>query len=219
MAGADIIGIVVGAGMTIAVFSYLLGDNFVYRLVLHTFTGTLFGYTFAIVLFEVLIRRVIGQMADRPIIVFPVVIGLSLFLLKSIRRLAYVGNFPLAFLIGVGTAVALIGALMGTLVPQIGATGDALRFDSQNPVRLAKGLVVLVGTVCTLFAFDFTLSQKQRGLAASLASLVRLVGSIGRVFLTVALAVAFAGALTASLSFFIGRVQYLVEALVKILGR
>jgi hypothetical protein len=39
---------------------------------------------------------------------------------------------------------------------------------------------------------------------------VRLAAGIGRVFLIVALAVAFAGAVTASLSIFIGRLQYLI---------
>lgn len=218
MPGADLFGLLVGAGLTVAVFSYFLGDNLLYRLVLHAFTGALLGYTFAIVLFEVLVRRTIGQLTTHPMVVIPVAIGLALFVLKSIRRFAYLGNFPLAFLIGVGIAVALSGALMGTLIPQLAATGDAVRLDTPDLAGIGKGLVVLVGTVCTLFAFDFTLSQSRRGMAGSLGTIVRLLGSIGRVFLTVALGVALAGALAASLSLFIGRIQYLIEVLVKLMG-
>jgi hypothetical protein len=216
--GADIIGIIIGAGLTVAVFSYLLGDNFVYRLVLHGFIGALLGYTFAVVLFDLIFRR-LGQLQDQLWLVIPAVIGLALFGLKSIRRFAYLGNYPLAFLIGVGITVALIGALMGTLVPQIEATTGAFRFDPQDPLIVIKGLVIVGGTVCTLFAFDTTLWPNRRGIAGSLGAIVRILGSIGHLFLTFALAVAFAGALTASLSFFIGRIQYLIEALVSLTGR
>jgi hypothetical protein len=210
----DAVGLVVGFLLTILVLSYLLGDNFAYRLVLHLFTGALMGYTFAIVIHEVLFKMVLGQLGTQPIIVVPVLIGLALFFFKSIRRLAYIGNFFMAFLIGVGVALALLGALLGTLVPQLGATASALRPDPQNTLwPLVKGLIIVGGTIFTLFAFDFTLSQQQIGLAGTLGGFVRFLGSIGRIFVTVALGVAFAGALTASLSFFIGRIQYLFEVL------
>lgn len=204
---ADTVGLVFGFLLTILVLSYLLGDNFAYRLVLHLFTGALMGYTFAIVVHEVLFKMVLGRLGTQPIIVVPVLIGLALFFFKSIRRLAYIGNFFMAFLIGVGVALALLGALLGTLVPQLGATGTIMQLDP------LKGIVVALGTFFALFAFDFTLSQQQRGLAGTLGGLVRFLGSIGRMFVTVALGVAFAGALTASLSFFIGRIQYLFEVL------
>ncbi len=203
----EAVGLVVGFLLTILVLSYLLGDNFAYRLVLHLFTGALIGYTFAIVVHEVLIRIVLGRLGTQPIIVVPVLIGLALLFFKSIRRLAYIGNFFMAFLIGVGVALALLGALLGTLVPQLGATGTVMQLDP------LKGSIVALGTIFALFAFDFTLSQQQHGLAGTLGGFVRFLGSIGRIFVTVALGVAFAGALTASLSFFIGRIQYLFETL------
>jgi hypothetical protein len=74
---------------------------------------------------------------------------------------------------------------------------------------LLDGLLIVVGTVCTLMASTFA-AQKQRGLAGAWGQIVRLAAGIGRVFLIVALAVAFAGAVTASLSIFIGRLQYLI---------
>lgn len=218
MPGADIFGIIIGAGLTVAVLSYLLGDNFVYRLVLHAFTGALLGYTFAVVLADLLFTR-LDHVQRQPFLLLAVAIGLALFALKSIRRIAYLGNFPLAFLIGVGIAVALSGALVGTLIPQVRATGSAFQYDAQDPLGAIKGIVIVGGTICTLFAFDITLSPNRRGIVGSLGTIVRVLGTIGQLFLTVALAVAFAGALTASLTFFIGRVQYLVEALVRIAGR
>jgi hypothetical protein len=62
-------------------------------------------------------------------------------------------------------------------------------------------------------------ARKQRGLAGVWTQIVRLASGVGRTFLTVALGVAFAGALTASLSIFIGRLQYLIDVFTDIYFR
>jgi hypothetical protein len=204
-------GLVVGAVLTLLVFSYLLGDNPLYRLALHLFVGALVGYSFGIVVRDVLLGMVLGQwLTDPQAVLAPLVLGLLL-LFKGFPKYAYVGNIAVAFLVGVGAAVALSGALLGTLIPQVGATGRAMSLPSLLSFRagLLDGLLIVVGTVCTLMASTFA-AQKQRGLAGAWGQIVRLAAGIGRVFLIVALAVAFAGAVTASLSIFIGRLQYLI---------
>jgi hypothetical protein len=204
-------GLVVGAVLTLLVFSYLLGDNPLYRLALHLFVGALVGYSFGIVVRDVLLGVVLGQwLTDPQAVLAPLVLGLLL-LFKGFPRYAYVGNIAVAFLVGVGAAVALSGALLGTLIPQVGATGRAMSLPSLLSFRagLLDGLLIVVGTVCTLMASTFA-AQKQRGLAGAWGQIVRLAAGIGRAFLIVALAVAFAGAVTASLSIFIGRLQYLI---------
>jgi len=204
-------GLVVGAVLTLLVFSYLLGDNPLYRLALHLFVGALVGYSFGIVVRDVLLGMVLGQwLTDPQAVLAPLVLGLLL-LFKGFPRYAYVGNIAVAFLVGVGAAVALSGALLGTLIPQVGATGRAMSLPSLLSFRagLLDGLLIVVGTVCTLMASTFA-AQKQRGLAGAWGQIVKLAAGIGRVFLIVALAVAFAGAVTASLSIFIGRLQYLI---------
>jgi len=204
-------GLVAGAVLTLLIFSYLLGDNPLYRLALHLFVGALVGYSFGIVVRDVLLGMVLGQwLTDPQAMLAPLVLGLLL-LFKGFPRYAYVGNLAVAFLVGVGAAVALSGALLGTLIPQVGATGRAMSLPSLLSFRagLLDGLLIVAGTVCTLMASTFA-AQKQRGLAGAWGQIVRLAAGIGRVFLIVALAVAFAGAVTASLSIFIGRLQYLI---------
>jgi hypothetical protein len=205
-------GLVVGAILTLLVFSYLLGDNPLYRLALHLFVGALVGYSLGIVLRDVLLGMVLAQLLTNPLaVVVPLVLGILL-LFKGFPRQAYAGNFSVAYLVGVGTAVALSGALLGTLVPQIGATGRALSPASLASSRggLLDGLLIVVGTTCTLMASAFA-ARKRQGLAGAWAQIVRLAAGIGRIFIIFALGVAFAGALTASLSIFIGRIQYLID--------
>ncbi len=216
----DIVGLVLGAVLTLLIFSYLLGDNPLYRLALHLFVGALIGYSFGILLRDVLIGMALAQLLANPIaVVCPLVLGLLL-LFKGFPRQAYVGNFSVAYLVGVGTAVALSGALLGTIVPQIGATGRALSTDALASFRLGPldGLLIVVGTVCTLMAFTFT-ARKRQGAAGIWARIVGMMAWVGRVFLIFVYGVAFAGTLTASLSIFIGRIQYLIDILVDIYFR
>ena len=215
-------GLVVGAVLTLLIFSYLLGDNPLYRLALHLFVGALVGYSFGIVLRDVLLGMVLAQLLTNPL---AVVLGMLL-LFKGFPRQAYVGNFSVAYLVGVGTAVALSGALLGTLVPQVGATGRALSPASLASSRagLLDGLLIVVGTTCTLMASAFAArthsdGRKRRGLAGAWAQIVRLAAGIGRIFIIFAFAVAFAGALTASLSIFIGRIQYLIDVFTNVYFR
>nr|HID15103.1 hypothetical protein [Anaerolineae bacterium] len=215
----DIVGLVLGAVLALLIFSYLLGDNPLYRLALHLFVGALVGYSFGIILRDVLIDMVLAQWLTNPVaVVAPLVLGLLL-LFKGFPRQAYVGNFSVAYLVGVGMAVALSGALLGTLVPQIGATGRALSLASLASFRagLLDGLLIVAGTVCTLMAFTFSV-RKRRGLAGAWAQIVDVVARVGRVFLIFTFGVAFGGALTAALSIFIGRIQYFIDVYFRVAG-
>jgi hypothetical protein len=207
---ADTIGLVVGAVLTLLVFSYLLGDNPLYRLALHLFVGALAGYTLGVVIRDVLGDMIWNQLLNNPLLVIPLVLGILL-VIKGLPKYAYIGNFSVAYLVGVGTAVALGGALVGTMVPQIMATGRALALSW-------NGLLIIVGTVCTLMAFSFV-EMPPSILGDIWNQIIRIMRWLGRIFLIVAFGAAFAGALTASLSIFIGRIQYLIDFVFKhILG-
>jgi hypothetical protein len=78
--------------------------------------------------------------------------------------------------------------------------------------------MVIVGTICTLVAFTFT--QPDGGWAKEVwGRVVHGVAWVGRLFLVLAFGVAFAGALTASLSILIGRIQYLIDVAIRVVGR
>ncbi len=207
----DTIGLIVGVVLTLSVFSYLLGDNPLYRLALHIFVGTLVGYSLGIVIKGVLLDDILANLRGNPAMVIPLVLSLLL-LFKFFPKYADGGNISIAYLVGVGTAVALGGAFLGTLGPQVRATGEAFSAFSGD------GFLILVGTICTLMSFSF-ITQKKHGLAGKWGQVVKMMSWVGRCFLIVAFGVAFAGALTASLSIFIGRIQYIIDAVVNISSR
>jgi hypothetical protein len=212
----ETLGTLMGVVSTSLILTYLLvGDNPLYRLALHFFIGALVGYSFGIAI-TFIHDTLFTRLRSEYILAVPLLMGLWLFGVKSIPRLAHMGNFVVAYLVGVGVAVALSGALLGTLIPQVRATAYALDFDSLNLSNLgdlqllADGLLVVVGTVCTLMAFNFA-APKQGRPAGVWNQFVGALAWVGRVFLIFAFGVAFAGALTASLSILIGRIQYILD--------
>lgn len=206
----DAIGVVAGAVLTLLIFSYALGDNPLYRLALYLFVGAVTGYTLGLavrlIIFEVFLPLAEGER----LVLVPLILAVFL-LIKGLPRYAHLGNLALAYLLGVGVAAALSGALLGTLLPQIGATGRALKTQG-----LLNGALVVVGTLTTLLVFTFA-APKRRGLAGLWSRLIGMGSWVGRWFLIVALGVAYAGALTTALSVLIGRVQYLIDTLLRLL--
>ncbi|MEA3375663.1 MAG: hypothetical protein U9R72_05635 [Chloroflexota bacterium] len=215
----ELVGVIVGTALTLFILSYLVGDNPLYRLGLHLFIGTLVGYSFGTVLREVVVRTALPGLISRPASVGPAVLLGVLLLFKGFPRQAYVGNLSMAYLIGVGAAVAVGGTLAGMLAFQVAATGRALAPASVGNLRfgLADGVMIVVGTVSTLLSFTFVRPKAQGG-QEWWGRLLGGVTWVGRLFLVSALGIAFAGALTASLSILIGRMQYLIDAFCGLAG-
>jgi len=221
----DYIGAIAGAVLTVLTLSYILGDNPLYRLALHILVGASVGYAVAMAANAVLDQAVVpalqGGTAEQYSLLLPVLLGILL-LFKAVPRWAPWGNVSMAFLMGVGAAVAISGALLGTILPQATATGSMQDWLQSGMSGLVINALVAAGTICALLAFTFTTSQR-RGLAGLWASAVRLAGGVGRFFLVVAFGTVFAGALTASLSVLIGRIYAILgtvdwEQLLRLIG-
>jgi hypothetical protein len=212
----DQIGLIVGAVLSLIILSYLIGDNFLYRFVTHVLVGVGAAYIVVIVVADVLVPQMV-----QPIVQFkqmlennqpgPIVIagfglvGCILLLFKGFPRLAGGGNIPIGYLVGVGAAVALGGALFGTLSAQIIAAAQvpAAIGDKDAAVKILLGVLALAGTLATLISFGFY--RVARG------GLLSGVNAIGRFFLSAALGATFALVYVASVSLLIDRVQAIAD--------
>ncbi len=120
---AQIIGIWVAALLTLAVLSYIMGQNVLFRLAEHLFVGIAAGYAAALAWNQVLWPRVLLLWQEPDTYwyygVF-FVLG-ALLLARGIRALSPLANLPLGVILGTGAALALGGALTGSLVPQLRA--------------------------------------------------------------------------------------------------
>lgn len=202
----DVLGVWVGAILTLVVFSYLLGDTPLFRIAQAIFVGVAIGYAVTAAVYLILIPKLFDPLILDPVtnsyLVVPLVLGLLL-LFKLRAAWAPLGNLSLAFLFGVGSALALGGALGGVLVPQLMATFVPL--DSLDNV------ILVVGTLGALLSFRFMQPQTTQLATRGVEALGRGWGTIGRWFVWMALGALFASLAVSRISILVNRVYFLLH--------
>jgi len=210
-------GLIIGAVLTVFVLTYLIGDNFLFRLAVYILIGASAAYATVVVIFDVLLPRVqeAVTLASAPVpnLGLLIITGVGLFLgamllFKMSPRLAWLGNLPVGYLVGVGAAMVLGGAIIGTLGPQIVATGAPATSPSGGPADGLLNLIVVIGTIITLLSFGYYRTQRNIALQA-----VNVVGR--RFFVMVALGATFALVFMASATLLFDRLYAIYDAVRK----
>lgn len=197
---------------TIMILSYIVGDNPLFRVAIHVFVGLAAGFVTVVVVKEVFINKLFAPMsAGNWWLLIPAVMGL--FLLSKIWY-QEPGRWVVAFLVGVGAAAAVAGALMGTLIPQVQATINVFDFSAIDSSELVdkgwEAVVILLGTVFTLAYFQFGVREKSAK-PGRRGGFMRVVATIGEFFLAVTFGALFAGVLSSALTAMVDRMQSIVN--------
>ena len=209
--------------LTLMVFSYLLGDlpliRVLYRSAVYIFVGMTAAFTL-IVSYEGLILpylqdiqntdtswTTLGNSADFTIFFTALLFGLLL-LLKPIRSLTWLTNSVYAVVIVVGAAVAVVGALTGTLFPLLNATVAIPEDLSADFGALLDTLIIFVGTMTALFYFHYQ-TRANSGPGAGQSQLGRGFRHVGKAFIVTALAAIYASTILTSLTILSERVSFL----------
>jgi hypothetical protein len=230
---ADPIGASIGFLLTIMVLSYIIGDNALFRLAIHIFIGVASGYAAVLILYNVLWYQVLvpvlqifttgelDSLLPYAIHVAPAVILGIWMMTKLSPRLSRWGTPVLAFLTGVGAATVVVGAVRGTLFPQVGASINLLNNQSA-PAELnnlvgwfINGLIVLVGTVTTLLYFQFGIKPQEEGVPVQHSVFLDYLSTVGQGFIVVTLGVLFTGVYIAALSALIDRIRFLWDIILR----
>ncbi len=215
----DLIGTLVGFALTLMVFSYAIGDNALFRITIHVFIGVAAGYAAVVAWYSVvqpllIVPLVSGTQSERLYALFPLLLS-ALLLFKASPRLSRIGNPALAYMVGVGVAAIIGGAVIGTIFPQALASMDLLDLDAAGsdrplPLQFLQGLFILVGTLTTLAYFHFGARQKPDGQPRR-PEWIEFLAKIGQIFIAITLGVVFAGVVTASLAALIERIFFIVN--------
>ena len=200
--------------LTLMILSYLIGDNPTFRVAVYIFVGVSAGYVAAVVWWQVLYPKIFlplltGNFMESLLALVPLILGVLL-LMKLSSRTAWLGTPSLAFLVGVGAAVAVGGAVMGTIIPQTQASFNVFNPTSTGESWLALlffGIIMLVGTITTLVYFHFGAKSTAGGPQRS--NLVIWLGRIGQFFIAITLGVLFAGVFAAALTALIERLNFI----------
>ena len=193
----ELTGMIIGFVLTLFVFSYILGDNPLYRLAVHMLVGVSAGYAAVVVVSDVILP-IYEQIRTNPtsteslLWLIPILLAIVLMLKRLPALSLWLGNTPIAYLVGIGASVALIGAIMGTLIPQVTAVGNT------NQLTAIETILVALFTVSTLLTFQFTGRRRENGEWAMPIWLKSLT-LLGRAVIMVTFGALFAGVLATSL--------------------
>ncbi len=204
------------AVITILVLIYLfVGNNPLFRAVSYSFVGVAAGYVLVLVIFQVLMPRMVTPLlrGDFLAAVVPLVLGILL-LFKLSPRLSFIGSVSMAMIVGVGAAVAIGGAVFGTIFGQVNGTFATLSPKQPNFSlgSILEGFFVLLGTVCTLAYFQFGVADR-RNLPAVKSKPVEWLGRIGQVFIGITLGAVFAGVFAAAISALVERIGFIINTI------
>ena len=200
---SDLVGLLIGLILTLFIYSYVVGDNPLYRLAVHILVGVSAAYTAVVVIQQIIVpiaEQIRQNPTDRTSLMWGAPIFLALLLLlKRLPSLAWLGNNTVAMLLGVGAATALLGAFTGTLWPQI----TAVPGFNVSPLQ---GLLIAILTIMTLLSFQFS-GQIKNG-EWQLSSWQQGVTQIGRAVLMITFGALFAALLNTSLILLGSRLSY-----------
>ncbi len=201
------------AGLTLFIFTFLYKDNPVFKLAEHLYVGISLGYT--VVKGYELVNRLIydpivnqGQWSR----LIPVGIGI-LMLARYVPKFAWLSRIAFAFIVGVGSGLAIPRLISSFVLAQVEDTvrplvsvveGGALRptLDLMDPSSSLNAVVILVGVISVLFYFFFSVEHHGAG---------KVTARTGIIFLMLAFGAAFGYTAMARMSLLIGRFRDLIE--------
>ena len=226
----EIFWIVVSFLLTVMVLSYLVGDNVFFRIAAHLFIGVTSGYVVLLIINEIILPYMLnplitGTWIDRLWLGIPILLMLLL-IISQIKKFTWIGTLPLAYLAGLAAAVAVGGAVFGTLIPQSRTIIDS--FDpaivnvtsGQGWVNILDGVVMLIGVIGTLSFFHFGRKRKPETDAdlSKRPMIFEGLSKIGQVFIGITLGAVFAGIFSSTLLALIDRILIIGQFITNLIG-
>ncbi len=204
---SELAGLLIGVVLTLFIFSYLLGDNPLYKLAVHILVGMSAAYAAIVAVDQVLLpiyRQLQADTSQATSLrwLVPAIFAVLL-ILKRLPAIGWLGNSTIALLVGVGAAVALTGAVSGTLIPQIEAFG---RLDG----GVGQQIAIAFFTAVTLLSFQFIGRKNEEG-EWSQPVWFKGLTHLGRGVLMITFGALFAGVLNTGIILLSERIAYFLN--------
>lgn len=209
-----IVGAWVATGLTLFILTFLYQDNPLFKLAEHLYVGISVGYAIVKTYDTVAVRLIYEPMVTQGdwSLLIPLAIG-ALMLTRYVPKAAWMSRIAFAFVVGVGSGLAIPRVISSYILKQIedtvrplavlAADGSAtFTYSLLNPASNLNAVVLLVGVVSVLFYFFFSVEHTGPGKA---------VARTGIIFLMIAFGAAFGYTVMARMSLLIGRLTDLIE--------
>ena len=206
------LGVVVAAGLTLALYSFLYKDNPFFKMAENLFVGVAAAYVFGQYWYPTIYGEIWvklsglskGQgVSGDAWLLAPTLLGL-LMLTRFSRRFSWLSRLSFAFFVGLGAGLTIPRTISSFILAQIEATIQPLSWSLAG----FNLLVILVGVVSVLIYFFFSMEHK---------GAVGKVSRLGIAFLMISFGASFGYTIMARLSLLIGRISFLMDDWLNIL--
>ncbi|MEE2831628.1 MAG: hypothetical protein VYD18_04630 [Candidatus Latescibacterota bacterium] len=205
----DGIGVIVAAGCTLALYSFLYKDNPLFKFAEHVYVGVAAAYIFGITWYNSLYGEILVSYFDigaegasggghNPwVLLFPTLLGL-LMLTRFSSKFGWLSRISFAFVVGVGAGLTIPRYMSSFLLGQVEPSLAPLSM-SWAGLNL---LLVLIGVITVLVYFFFSVEH---------TGTVGHAARLGIWFLMVSFGASFGYTIMARLSLLIGRISFLLD--------
>jgi Na+/proline symporter len=144
-------------------------------------------------------------------------------MMKISPRLSRLASPAMGYLVGVGAALSIAGALNGTILPQFFSginmfDVDAARAQNMGFIEMiTNGGIAIAGTITTLIYFQFGAKRTQDG-SIKRAGLIEILAWVGGIFIAITLGVIFAGVLSTAMTALIERLNSVLTFIFSLIG-
>jgi hypothetical protein len=200
----EVIGIWLGALLSLSLYSFLYRDNPFYKFAEHLFVGMSAGYWVIYNIMNVLIPNwwenlVPSEGGIKPIWLIPGVLALFM-LFRMVPKLSGYSRLPLALIVGTGAGLAMTATLQTNALAQVHGTIISLG-QGGGWFDWVSNIIMVTGVVCGLVYFFF--SKPHTGVTGGAAN-------VGITLLMVAFGASFGYTVMARISLLIGQTQFLL---------
>ena len=168
----DTLWIWISAALTLMIMSFLYKDNPFFKIAEHLFIGLAAGYVIAIQFFNVFKPNLWDPLVagDNWWLLIPLTLGLMIFT-RFFPKIAWISRWPLAYMVGIYSGLAVIGFTEGDLMRQVQASVvppvsvEALSGFAGNPgvltaLNMTSNPIIVFGLICILIYFFFSLEHR-----------------------------------------------------------
>jgi hypothetical protein len=196
------------------VFSFIFGDNILFRIATHFFIGVTSAYVFILLINSVIIPKLITilfteDLNQQLLILVPILLSLML-ILKLFNKGSLIGNIPLAIMVGSGAAIILTSGFFGTLSPMVNMVTDNFAINSGNRLNIFYGIYLVLGVISTLLYFRQTKSVNSN-IFQEKTKLESILNYLGKFFIGTTLGSVFAGVIISSTIALIERINFIIN--------
>ena len=151
--------------VTLAIFSYLYGDNPFYKSAEHIFVGISAGYIFSLTFWDTIYTLLIGRLFPswvdagyelELLYIIPLILGIFM-LLRLVPKLSWLARISIAYIVGMMAGLKLYVFVNSNILEQIKNSGVDF---SGSWGSIINQFIILIGVICALIYFFFSKEQK-----------------------------------------------------------